>query len=55
MFVVTDNLAKVDYNKYVDDEKAKTAIAKCPTKVIIRVGKNIPVSEKAPEAAAKAG
>src|SRR4030042_692227 len=40
MFVVADNLAKVDYNKYVDDEKAKTAIAKCPTKVIIRIGKN---------------
>jgi len=52
MFVVADNLAKVDYNKYVYDEKAKTAIAKCPTKVIIRAGKNVP--EMALEAAVKA-
>jgi len=41
MFVVAENLAKADYEKYSDDEKAKTAIQKCPTKVIIRVGKNI--------------
>ncbi len=41
MFVVIDNLAKVDYEKYSDDEKAAVAMSKCPTKVIIRVGKNI--------------
>jgi electron transport complex protein RnfB len=41
MFVIADNLSKVDYQKYSDDEKAKTAMQKCPTKVIIRVGKNI--------------
>ena len=41
MFVIAENLSKVDYQKYSDDEKAKTAVQKCPTKVIIRVGKNI--------------
>jgi electron transport complex protein RnfB len=41
MFVIAENLSKVDYQKYSDDEKAKTAMQKCPTKVIIRVGKNI--------------
>ncbi len=41
MFVIAENLSKVDYQKYSDDEKVKTAMQKCPTKVIIRVGKNI--------------
>ena len=41
MFVIAENLAKVDYQKYSDDEKAKTAMQKCPTKVIIQAGKNI--------------
>ena len=41
MFVLQDNLARVDYDKYFDDEKANLALAKCPTKVIIRIGKNL--------------
>jgi ferredoxin len=45
MFVVADNLAKVDYDKYADDENARAAMAKCPTKVIIRIGKNIPAAD----------
>lgn len=49
MFVVADNLAKVDYDKYADDEKAQAAIAKCPTKVIIRVGKNVPAASEVEE------
>jgi ferredoxin len=44
MFVIAENLSKVDYQKYSDDEKAKTAMQKCPTKVIIRVGKNIDIA-----------
>ena len=39
MFEVADNLAKVDYEKYADDEGAQTAVTKCPTKVIIYAGK----------------
>lgn len=46
MFVVSNNLAKVDYEKYSDDEKAKTAMQKCPTKVIIRVGKNVEANKQ---------
>ena len=39
MFEVVDNLAKVNYKKYFDDEAAQAAAAKCPTKVIIYAGK----------------
>ncbi len=39
MFGVEDNLARVDYEKYRHTEKEDTAESKCPTKVIIHVGK----------------
>lgn len=39
MFAVEDNLARLDYGKYAPSDQAKTAMTKCPTKVIIYVGK----------------
>lgn len=39
MFEVGDNLASIDYDKYTDDENARIATNKCPTKVIIYAGK----------------
>lgn len=39
MFRVEDNLARVDYEKYRHTEKEDAAESKCPTKVIIHVGK----------------
>ena len=38
-FRVEDNLARVDYEKYAPSEQTETAMNKCPTKVIISVGK----------------
>ncbi len=38
-FRVEDNLAHLDYVKYAPNEETETAINKCPTKVIIYVGK----------------
>jgi len=52
MFEVADNLAKVNYEKYNDDEKAQTAKSKCPTKVIKYEGENIP-AESVPQAKAE--
>ena len=46
MFIVQDNLARVDYDEYADDEKSNLALSKCPTKVIIRVGKNVPAPQE---------
>jgi Na+-translocating ferredoxin:NAD+ oxidoreductase subunit B len=54
MFVLQDNLAKVDYDKYADDEKSNLALSKCPTKVIIRIGKNILAKAEVEEQAATA-
>jgi len=39
VFSVEDNLAKLDYEKYQPSEQTETAMEKCPTKVIIEVGK----------------
>jgi len=39
MFAVSDNLARLDYARYEPTEQARTAMSKCPTKVIIYVGK----------------
>jgi len=38
MFLVEDNIARVDYGKYEPTEQTETAVNKCPTKVIIYVG-----------------
>jgi electron transport complex protein RnfB len=42
IFVVEDNLARLDYTKYQPNEKTETAMNKCPTKVIIYRGKSAP-------------
>ncbi len=39
IFSMEDNLARLDYSKYKPSEETKTAMDKCPTKVIIHVGK----------------
>ncbi len=38
-FRIEDNLARLDYEKYQPGEQTETALNKCPTKVIIYVGK----------------
>ena len=38
-FRIEDNLARLDYEKYQPGEQTETAMDKCPTKVIIYVGK----------------
>ena len=38
-FSLENNLADVDYEKYQPTEQTETAMSKCPTKVIITVGK----------------
>jgi len=42
LFTVSDNLAKMDYEKYQPDEKTKTAYNKCPTCTIVYRGPNAP-------------
>ncbi len=39
IFFLKDNLAGVNYSQYQFTDKEETALNKCPTKVIIRVGK----------------
>ncbi len=39
VFTIENNLARVDYKKYQPTEQTETALNKCPTKVIIYVGK----------------
>jgi electron transport complex protein RnfB len=39
IFSVEDNLARLNYEKYQFTDKEQTAVDKCPTKVIIYVGK----------------
>ncbi len=39
VFTVEDNLARVNYEKYQPTEQTKTAMDKCPTKVIVYRGK----------------
>ena len=38
-FKVEDTLATMDYEKYEENEAVKTAMSKCPTKVIVHRGK----------------
>jgi len=42
IFVVEDNLARLDYTKYQPSEQTEAAMNKCPTKVIIYRGKTAP-------------
>jgi ferredoxin len=42
LFTVADNLARMDYKNYRPSEQTETAMTKCPTGVIIYVGKNAP-------------
>lgn len=41
LFVIKDNLARMNYQQYEPSEQAETAVEKCPTGVIIYLGKNI--------------
>jgi len=54
VFSVEDNLARLDYEKYQPTEQTETAQDKCPTKVIIYVGKTAPVTEQPAEKATTA-
>lgn len=40
LFKVTDNLSKINYEKFAPSEAVNTAMTKCPTKVIVGRGKN---------------
>jgi len=53
LFSVEDNLARLDYEKYQPSEQTETAKEKCPTKVIIYIGKTAPVNEQPAEKLAK--
>jgi len=44
VFSVQDNLARLDYEKYAPGEQTDTAMKKCPTKVIVRIGKTAQVA-----------
>lgn len=50
IFAVNDNLARVDYVKYAPNDKTQAAMQKCPTKVIITVGKNAETIKQAAQA-----
>jgi len=54
IFRVEDNLARLDYEKYQPNEQTETALNKCPTKVIIYVGKTAPAAEQPGEKAVSA-
>jgi electron transport complex protein RnfB len=54
VFSVEDNLARVDYAKYEPTEQTETAMSKCPTKVIIYVGKTAEEPARPAEIAASA-
>ena len=56
LFTVTDNLARMDYEKYEPSEATQAAMDKCPTGNIVYRGKNAPAPREAgqkPVAAAK--
>ncbi len=53
-FVVEDNLARLSYAKYEPGEETQAAFNKCPTGVIIYVGKNAP-PPRPPKKPASAG
>jgi len=42
IFKIEDNLARLDYERYKPSEQAETAMAKCPTGVIVYRGKSAP-------------
>jgi len=54
LFSVVDNSARLDYEKYQPTEQTETAASKCPTGVIIYVGKSAPEprqpTKKSPDA-----
>ena len=45
-FEVTDNLAKIDYEKYQTKDTDQTAAEKCPTGVIVYRGKSAPADRE---------
>ena len=51
VFSVENNLARLDYEKCQPSEQIETAKEKCPTKVIIEVGKTAHVAERPAEEA----
>jgi Na+-translocating ferredoxin:NAD+ oxidoreductase RNF subunit RnfB len=51
LFTVEDNLARLDYSKYQPSEQTETALNKCPTGVIIYVGKTAPDPRQTPKPA----
>jgi len=53
-FRVEDNLARVDYEKYHPSEQTENAMNKCPTGVIIYVGKTAKTEEQPAEKTASA-
>ena len=53
-FLVEDNLAHVDPQKYQPGQQTETAMNKCPTGVIIYVGKNAPQPRQSAEKPAAA-
>ncbi len=53
-FVIDNNLARLDYEKYEPSEATETAMNKCPTGVIVYRGKNAPEPRAAGTKPAKA-
>ncbi len=53
-FSVEDNSARLDYEKYQPSEQTETALNKCPTGVIIYVGKNAPAAREPKQKAVSA-
>jgi len=49
IFSTEDNLARLDYEKYQPTEQTETAMDKCPTGVIIYVGKTAPAARQPTE------
>jgi Na+-translocating ferredoxin:NAD+ oxidoreductase RNF subunit RnfB len=49
VFIVEDNLARLDYEKYQPGEQAETAYKKCPTGTIVYRGKNVPADRQPAE------
>ena len=49
IFEVNNNLATIKYDDYKVDEGVDTAKGKCPTKVIIMVGKDVESKVQSPE------
>ena len=54
VFAMSDNLARLDYEKYQPNEQTETAMGKCPTGVIVFRGKSAPEPRPAKQKAAAA-